>query len=272
MIAESFWNHLKNGVLASFSRPRLDLVTHLFIKQVLPDVKRKLSFILGHRRKGRPCPIAPWQEDFKAEWKQKSSSDETRLLLEKLRLEAMNPKSTKAKTDRNTRLDWIREAFEQEAGTYHTSVQKWTCSCPSYLLNRFLLCKHLVREVNELSPTGSNLGLRFFKKLRRRHEAPYYHIPFIHGEDTDGLEDVVLDGETGEEEEEEGRGGAEVVVLEGLGVGAITNVGQAVAVGVGRPNDLVAAAGSEELRSSSPRIGDEGWEDEHVDGVGQVRV
>lgn len=66
-------------------------------------------------------------------------------------------------------------------GTYHTNIWQWTCSCPSYLVSRFFLCKHLVWIVNtqicNFKPQGD---LAFFSTLHCNHVPPFYHITAIH--------------------------------------------------------------------------------------------
>jgi hypothetical protein len=43
MVVESLWKHIKHRDLAEFNRPRLDLVTHLVIENVLPRALRTLA-------------------------------------------------------------------------------------------------------------------------------------------------------------------------------------------------------------------------------------
>lgn len=74
------------------------------------------------------------------------------------------------------RLAWLREAAP---GSYRTSLSSWTCPCPSYLLSRFHMCKHLVRLANHRLQTTRH-SLQFFHQLRRHHTAPFYHTPSIH--------------------------------------------------------------------------------------------
>jgi len=61
-------------------------------------------------------------------------------------------------------------------GTYITDIDHWTCS---YLISRFLLCKHLVRSANQVLKDGPLTDLRFFFDLRRQHYLPFYMIPGI---------------------------------------------------------------------------------------------
>ncbi|KAJ7245268.1 hypothetical protein C8J57DRAFT_973707, partial [Mycena rebaudengoi] len=144
MIVESLWRNIKHRDLAEFNRPRLDLVTHIVVTNVLPRVKRRLDYIKGVRRVGRASEVAGWQKDFRAAWKDQSRTDEHRLVEKELAL----LKSSKTTKNRAERLERVAAEGEREAGTYYTSVEKWICSCPAFLISRFLLCKHLIREVN----------------------------------------------------------------------------------------------------------------------------
>jgi hypothetical protein len=103
MIVESLWRNLKHRDLQEFNRPRLDLVTHIIISDVLPRVHMTLDYIQNLRRIGRPKALAGWQTDFRADWVDMSHSDEYRLVEKELKwLKA--PKKTKG---RNERLETI---------------------------------------------------------------------------------------------------------------------------------------------------------------------
>jgi len=68
--------------------PRLKttmVVESLVITNVLPRVQRRLAYIRGLRRIGRPQPLAGWQADFRADWKDMGRSDEHRLTEKELR-------------------------------------------------------------------------------------------------------------------------------------------------------------------------------------------
>ena len=84
-------------------------------------------------------------------------------------------KKTKARTAKLAEL----EADELRLkGTYHTDINHWTCSCPSYLISRFLLCKHLVRTANtKMKGFDPKDNLAFFAALRCNHFPPFYFIP-----------------------------------------------------------------------------------------------
>jgi SWIM zinc finger len=176
MVVESLWKNIKHRDLAMYNRPRLDLVTHLVIANVLPRVQRTLDYVLGHRRIGRAKPLAGWQTDFRADWVDMSRVDEHHLIKKELRwLKA--PANTKGRTKR---LAEIAEEAQRPHGTYHTSLEEWTCSCPSYLISRFLLCKHLVWLANAKLNDVPITSLAFFAAICHNCYAPFYSIEGIH--------------------------------------------------------------------------------------------
>ncbi|KAF8231534.1 hypothetical protein L208DRAFT_1398731, partial [Tricholoma matsutake] len=72
MVVESLWRNLKHRNLQEFNRPRLDLITHIIITDVLPHIQRTLDYVLDLQCIGRPKALASWQEDFRADWKDMS--------------------------------------------------------------------------------------------------------------------------------------------------------------------------------------------------------
>lgn len=179
MMVEGFWRLFKHDVLGSFSRPRLDLVTYLIITDILPAVKQKLDHICGLHRIGRPVAVAPWNRALKTIWEDHSWPDSERRVKKEKKLLKLNPRTAKAKSRRNQQLEWLRKEAEHEWGQYHTALMNWTCSCSSFLVSRFLVCKHLIRQANK------HLGIKkpslaFYKKLGRYHSRPFYRIPSIH--------------------------------------------------------------------------------------------
>ncbi|KAE9401187.1 hypothetical protein BT96DRAFT_791362, partial [Gymnopus androsaceus JB14] len=84
MMVESTWKHIKRRDLHQFNRPRLDLLTHVVLVNLLPRVRRKMQYIQKQRRKGRPHPLAKWQETLKKDWHEMSNVDEWRLMSKEL--------------------------------------------------------------------------------------------------------------------------------------------------------------------------------------------
>lgn len=196
MIVESLWRNIKHRDLAEFNRPRLDLVTHIVVTNVLPRVKRRLDYIRGERRVGRGGEVAGWQKDFRSAWKDFSRTDEHRLVAKELAIR----KTSKTSKNRAERLEQMAAEGEREPGEYYMDLEKWVCSCPAFLISRFLLCKHLVREANTKLNNKPLSDLSFFANLRRNHFPPYYNIAGIHCE---------LDADSDQEDAEE----IEILVL-----------------------------------------------------------
>ncbi|KAJ3964227.1 hypothetical protein EV361DRAFT_856344 [Lentinula raphanica] len=115
--------------------------------------------------------------DIKRDWHNMSKPDEYRSMAKELAcLKDQDLKeNAKAELLADIEADRLRPR-----GTYHTDVETMTCSCPSYLISRWLLCKHLVREVNERTSNLPINNLSFFRNLRRNHTTPFYNIPGLH--------------------------------------------------------------------------------------------
>lgn len=175
-MVESLWKNIKHRDLAELNRPRLDLVTHLVIENVLPRALRTLAQVRGELRSGRAKPLAGWQIDMRGDWLDMSKSDERRLVEREL-MWLRQPANIKGRAER---LAEVEEEKARPHGTYATDMARWTCSCPAYLISRFLLCKHLVRLANEQLGHDPITNLRFFLDLRRQHYPPFYRIPGIH--------------------------------------------------------------------------------------------
>jgi hypothetical protein len=173
MIAESLFKNLKHHDLAEFNRPCLDLVVDVIISNVLPRMQQTLDYVRGMCRKGRPSALARWQVDFKVARMDMSKTDEQRVVEKQLKW-LRKPAKTKGRTERLAELD---EEEQRPQGTYKTNIKQWTCSCPSYLISHFLLCKHLVRATNIALQDEPLTSLAFLHKLRRNHYPPYYSIP-----------------------------------------------------------------------------------------------
>jgi hypothetical protein len=141
-----------------------DLRKHMACHQTsrpCPRSSYNLTTLLGKRRQGRNLTLAEWQKDFRSAWKDMSRPDEIRSTAKELEW-MYKPRKTKG------RAEWlaeIRADADRPAGTYHTDISRWTCSCPAYLISRFLTCKHIVRQVNRRLDDKPLTDLEFFAKL-----------------------------------------------------------------------------------------------------------
>lgn len=135
MIIESHWRRIKHDFLHRFNRPRTDLVTWVLVTRAVPTALEQMKAILekNHRK-----AIASWRKPFKREWK---------------RL-------------RNSEVD------SQSLLRNHTNPSEWTCACNTFLLSRFLLCKHIVSCYEEAADPA-----RFFFEVRRQRYRPFWVDP-----------------------------------------------------------------------------------------------
>jgi hypothetical protein len=137
-----------------------------------------LAYVKELRRAGRPKKLAGWQIDMRTAWLDMSQCDEQWLISHELGIR----KAIVAPKNWAERLAQIEAEEKQEQGVYITDLLHWTCSCPSYLVSQFLMCKHLVRKVNEILKNGPLNSLIFFTNLRHQHYPPYCFIHGIHDE------------------------------------------------------------------------------------------
>jgi hypothetical protein len=192
MISEAQWKVIKHHDLGMFNRPRLDLVVHVLITKLLPRVRVTLATVLQTRRTGCAAIPTDWQKEFRAQWIDMSKPDEQCNIEQQLAV----LKSAKKSKGRAEKLAELEADAERPSGTYHTDIGRWTCSCPSYLISQFLLCKHIARTVNARIP-GFNPrdDLGFFTSLRRNRLPPFYYILHIHDQASsqhDGLVTMAL--------------------------------------------------------------------------------
>jgi len=127
MIIESHWKVLKHDFLYRFHRPPLDYVVYVLCEKLLPA--QRLRFY--QLSIGRIHPH--WWEDFKKEWKK-------------------------------CVVKGVNENFLEK---YYVDSNRWICSCPSFLQNRFLICKHLVKVV------GGTATRLIYEEFKRNYEYPF---------------------------------------------------------------------------------------------------
>ena len=87
---------------------------------------------------GRFCELLKWRKDFKAEW-----------------INAMRTPITMPMNER-----------------YRLDVKHFVCTCPWFVVSRFLLCKHLVQQFNPVEP-------RFFLEVTRNRTSPFWSHPSL---------------------------------------------------------------------------------------------
>ncbi|KAF8879756.1 hypothetical protein CPB84DRAFT_1640918, partial [Gymnopilus junonius] len=87
----------------------------------------------GHFRE-----LPKWRKEFKAEWKKAMKTPITMPLNEK----------------------------------YKPNVKKFVCTCPQFVISRFLICKHLVQQFHPVDP-------RFFLEVTRNRSTPFWSHRFL---------------------------------------------------------------------------------------------
>lgn len=60
---------------------------------------------------------------------------------------------------------------------YHTDTVSWICSCPAFLNNPYMVCKHLVAQKHRLTPEF----VPHFLNIMRRHDYPFITFDQEHG-------------------------------------------------------------------------------------------
>jgi len=118
MILESHWRVLKHDILHAYNRPRMDLVVHCIIRELMPLNDGKMHFLLNRNHR---MYSATWRRDFKKDWR----------------------------AARSTKLGNT---------VHTTDINQWTCSCSAFVLSRFLLCKHLVKAKENDGPVSPSFS------------------------------------------------------------------------------------------------------------------
>jgi hypothetical protein len=87
---------------------------------------------------GRFRELPKWRKDFKAEWMKAMRTDIMMLLNER----------------------------------YCPDTKHFVCTCPRFVVSRFLLCKHLVQQFHPADP-------QFFLKVTRNRTLPFWSHPSL---------------------------------------------------------------------------------------------
>ncbi len=132
MIIESHWRRIKHDYLHRFNRPRIDLVTWVLVSRVVPQALERMTAML---KKDHRIATAAWRKAFKRQWKHLQSY----------------------------------QVGHQDLIEHHTDPSKWTCACKSFLLSRFLICKHVVSCYEDISDAA-----RFFSEVRRQRKCHFW--------------------------------------------------------------------------------------------------
>lgn len=127
---------MKGDYLHHFSLPRLDLLAWVLITRLAPTYYRKLEVMLNDIGRFRELP--KWRKDFKADW------------IKAMRTEITMPLNEK----------------------YRPDAQRFVCTCPQFVISRFLVCKHIVQQFQPVDP-------RFFLEVTRNRCLPFWSHPSL---------------------------------------------------------------------------------------------
>jgi len=116
--------------------PRCDLLVWILVTKLAPTYYRKLDQLL--RETGRYRELSSWRKGFKKTWRK----------LEKTYIAIL-----------------LNDA-------YRPDVKRWICTCPSFVVSRFLVCKHLVQGMRRVPST-------FFLEADRYREPPFWRHPSL---------------------------------------------------------------------------------------------
>ena len=145
---------MKEDFLHHFNLPRLDLLAWVLVTKLAPTYYRKLDLMFNDIGRFRELP--KWRKDFKSEWKKAARTPITMPLNER----------------------------------YRPDVKRFVCTCPRFVVSRFLICKHLVQQFHPVNP-------RFFLEVTRNRSLPFWSHPSLKplGIPTDSVE---MDHRTGD--------------------------------------------------------------------------
>ena len=125
------WQRVKGDYLHHFSLPRLDLLAWVLITKLAPMYYQKLEVMLNNIGRFRELP--KWRKDFKAHW-----------------IQAMKTPITMPMKE-----------------SYRPNAERFVCTCPQFVISRFLICKHLVQLFHPVDP-------RFFLEVTRNRTTPFW--------------------------------------------------------------------------------------------------
>ena len=98
---------------------------------------------------GRFRELPNWRKDFKADWKKAMKKS-------------------------------VQEVPMKEK--YHPDTDRFVCTCPQFVVSRFLICKHLVQSFQPINPV-------FFLQVTRNQMTPFWSHPALIPLQTDNITD-----------------------------------------------------------------------------------
>lgn len=122
---------MKEDYLHHFSLPRVDLLVWVIVTKLAPRYYQKIDVMLNNTGHFRDLPN--WRKEFKSAWKK---AEKTPITM------PINAK-------------------------YRPDVKQFVCTCPQFVISRFLVCKHLVQLFRPVSPV-------FFLEVTRNRTVPFW--------------------------------------------------------------------------------------------------
>ena len=150
--------------------PRCDLLVWILITKLAPTYYRKLDQLLTET--GRYRELSSWRKAFKKAWRKLEKTPITLPLND----------------------------------AYKPNTEKWICTCPSFIVSRFLICKHTIQHMHRVPPI-------FFLEAERYRTVPFWRhksLKPLEEADAETMETVVRSDEQERcDEDENDEGGDE---------------------------------------------------------------
>ena len=147
---EAHWSVLKYRGLRWFHRPRLDHLCATLHEQLLPIF---VTSVYQVRKKLKP---PGWYKLMITDWRQ---------ILETIRAEDIADAGSVDGTEAESRLIRMQDL-------HSTDIDSWSCTCTSYMLSPYHICKHLARLYGASYPTK--------RECSRQRTMPLLFITSIH--------------------------------------------------------------------------------------------
>jgi hypothetical protein len=126
---ESHWSVLKYKGLKWFNRPRIDHLCATIHEQLIP------IFAVGVDQVRMRLKPAGWYKCMITDWRE---------LLHTVRLEDLEDDEEEGLAE---------ERFNRMDEVHHTNCEDWSCTCVSFIISPYHICKHLVRFYGPLYPS-----------------------------------------------------------------------------------------------------------------------
>jgi hypothetical protein len=138
----------------------------ILLTKLAPKYYRKLDQLLTET--GRYRELSSWRKGFKKAWRKLENTPVTLPLND----------------------------------AYKPNTEKWICTCPSFILSRFLICKHTIQRMHHVPPI-------FFLEAERYRTAPFWRhksLKPLEEADAETTETVVESVIEEQERDDEGEG------------------------------------------------------------------